>query len=103
MRSCRTAPQYSLDAGRVRTATRRPQVSDVQIHDQCAVLSGRGLYQSFRLFERERIDVALGLAQVLYEDHRIFADELAPLRDRKDRAQPRDHHVDPSRSDRLTV
>src|SRR6266851_7853550 len=56
-----------------------------------------------RLVQRERIDFALRLAQVLHEDHRVFGDQFTAFRDREDRPQARNHHVDAPRSDQLGV
>lgn len=81
----------------------RPEPAEDEDRDKCAVLSGRALDQPFRLFEREGIYVALVFPEVLDEDHRVFCYEFATLCGRKDRAQSRDHHVDPARADRPTV
>ena len=65
----------------------RSQAAEDEHGDDRTILASRGIDKPLRLFQRKRIDFALGLAQVLYVGHRVFRDKLAAFRDREDRPQ----------------
>ncbi|MGO9451014.1 MAG: hypothetical protein ACLQDV_08210 [Candidatus Binataceae bacterium] len=80
-----------------------PQAAEDEDGDDRAILSSRGIDKPLRLFQRERIDIALRLAKVFHEDHRVFGDQFTAFRDREDRPQSCNHHVNAPRSDQLAV
>lgn len=80
-----------------------PQAAEDEDGDDRAILASRRIDKPPRLFQRERIKFALRFAQVLHEDRRVFADQFTAFRDREDRSQTRNHHIDSPRSDQLVV
>src|SRR5258707_9577463 len=59
-----------------------PQAAEDEHGDDRAILASRGIDKPLRLFQREGIDFTLWFAQVLHEDHRVFADQFTAFRDR---------------------